>query len=956
VSAARPARPRWTLRRRLVAVVVALLATVAAVMGLVSTLALRSSLMTQVDTRLRDASTRAADAPSRLGRGAMPGQLPSGAPADGSGDGAQDGSGDGTQDGTGDGAQDGTGDGQQPGGGSIPPAFGLPGQDVGTVSVFETADGTPVAGYLDESGDVQGLTDEQLAVLLAVEPGQDPGTVDLPDLGTYRAIAVESDNGSTSVTAVPLAGITATVDDYIVVEVVVAALGLLVAAALATVLVRRELRPLDRVAATATRVSEMPLSRGEVDIRERVPDEDTDPATEVGQVGSALNRMLGHVESALTARHESETQVRRFVADASHELRTPLASIRGYAELVQRLPGDLPDDVVRAMGRVESEARRMTSLVEDMLLLARLDAGRDLDTEEVDLAALAVDAVADAHVAGPDHVWRLDLGALEGAGDDAGADDDEGAEPALVVGDEHRLRQVLVNLLSNARVHTPAGTTVVVAVAREGDRAVLRVRDDGPGIAEPLRSRLFERFARGDASRNRAAGSTGLGLAIVHAVVTAHGGTIEVEGTPGATTFTVRLPLVGAPDALPVGAAGAPGAGGGARRRPPRSGGDVRQRGDLVVRQLEGRAGQQVGQLLDRAGARDRRDDAGLHPEPGEAHGGDRRAVRGRDRVQRGQHPAPAVVEVPARRPGARAVHGGRPVAVLAGEEAAGQRGVRQDAEALAHGELLQRALVGAPVHQVVVRLQGDEPGDPELVGDPQRLGQPLGREVRGRDVPGLAVGDDLAERGDRLLQRGLLVVLVRVVQVDVVGAEPLERVVDRRPDDRAGRAAAGAELADLRGDHDVRAVAAGRHPAADRRLGLAALVAVTPLGVDVRGVDEAAAGLGERVQDGERGLLVRGPAEHVAAQVQRQDVQVGGADACHGPPRSGAPAGGTAPRRAPRGGGGRWGACGRSRRRAAGLRSTPRGARAPGGPRSGRGRRGGERRRRRGRQSGYAA
>ena len=568
MSAARPARPRWTLRRRLVAVVVALLATVAAVMGLVSTLALRSSLMTQVDTRLRDASTRAADAPSRLGRGTMPGQLPSGAPTSGSGAGSESGSESGSGSGAAsdDGTQDGSGGEQQPGGGSIPPAFGLPGQDVGTVSVFETADGTPVAGYLDGSGEVQGLTDEQLAVLLAVEPGQDPGTVDLPDLGTYRAIAVESDNGSTSVTAVPLAGITTTVDDYIVVEVVVAALGLLVAAALATVLVRRELRPLDRVAATATRVSEMPLSRGEVDIRERVPDEDTDPATEVGQVGSALNRMLGHVESALTARHESETQVRRFVADASHELRTPLASIRGYAELVQRLPGDLPDDVVRAMGRVESEARRMTSLVEDMLLLARLDAGRDLDTEEVDLAALAVDAVADAHVAGGDHVWRLDLSALEGAGDDAGADggdgtDDEGAEPALVVGDEHRLRQVLVNLLSNARVHTPAGTTVVVAVAREGDRAVLRVRDDGPGIAEPLRSRLFERFARGDASRNRAAGSTGLGLAIVHAVVTAHGGTIEVDGTPGATTFTVRLPLAGAPDALPVGAAGAPAAG-----------------------------------------------------------------------------------------------------------------------------------------------------------------------------------------------------------------------------------------------------------------------------------------------------------------------------------------------------------------------------------------------------------
>jgi two-component system OmpR family sensor kinase len=504
-------RARWTLRRRLVAVVLVLLATVAAVMGLVSTLALRTSLLGQIDERLLSASQRAAAAPDRLDRAAPP----DGSGADGD-------------------------EAPQPGDGQVPPAFGMPGQDVGTVSVFERADGgTLRAGYLDESGDVQELADDQLAALLAVTPDGSPRSVELPGLGSYRVVAVVSDEGDTSVTAIPTADVTATVDDFVVVEVLVAVLGLLVAAALATVLVRRELRPLDRVAATASRVSEMPLSRGEVDIRERVPDEDTDPATEVGQVGAALNRMLGHVASALTSRHESETQVRRFVADASHELRTPLASIRGYAELVRRLPGELPDDVVRSMDRVESEARRMTSLVEDMLLLARLDAGRDLDLEEVDLGALAVDAVADAHVAGRDHVWRLELG--------QDADGDPAA--TLVLADEHRLRQVLVNLVTNARVHTPAGTTVVVAVEREGDRAVLRVRDDGPGIDEPLRSRLFERFARGDASRNRAAGSTGLGLAIVHAVVTAHGGTIDVDGTPGATTFTVRLPLATAPDA-----------------------------------------------------------------------------------------------------------------------------------------------------------------------------------------------------------------------------------------------------------------------------------------------------------------------------------------------------------------------------------------------------------------------
>jgi two-component system OmpR family sensor kinase len=314
------------------------------------------------------------------------------------------------------------------------------------------------------------------------------------------------------------------------VEVAVAVAGLGAAAAAGTVLVRRELRPLHRVAATATRVAELPLDRGEVVLADRVPAEDTDPATEVGQVGAALNRLLGHVESSLAARQESETQVRQFVADASHELRTPLASIRGYAELVRRSPEALPDDAVRAVTRVESEALRMTSLVEELLLLARLDAGRELERAEVDLTALALDAVADAHVTAPDHVWRLDV-------------DDDPEHPPLVRGDEDRLRQVLVNLLANARVHTPPGTAVDVRVRADGEHVTVEVRDDGPGIAPELVPHLFGRFTRGDSSRNRASGSsTGLGLAIVHAVVGAHGGTIAVESAAGRTAFTVRLP------------------------------------------------------------------------------------------------------------------------------------------------------------------------------------------------------------------------------------------------------------------------------------------------------------------------------------------------------------------------------------------------------------------------------
>jgi len=344
-----------------------------------------------------------------------------------------------------------------------------------------------------------------------------------------------TDDGGLVVNALPASTVDATVAQYVTLEVLLAAGALLVAGVGGSLLVRRELRPLTRVAATATRVAEQPLARGEVAITARVEDRDTDPSTEVGQVGAALNRMLGHVERALAQRHESESQVRRFVADASHELRTPLASIRGYTELVLRSPDDLPADARAALARVEAESVRMSALVDDLLLLARLDAGRPLDREPVDLAGLAVDAVTDAHAAGPDHVWALDLPGADG--DDDGPDDD-----LVVLGDDHRLRQVLANLTSNARRHTPPGTHVTVGVRRDGPDVVLTVADDGPGVPPELQGRLFQRFTRGDESRNRAAGSTGLGLAIAHAVVVAHGGTLTCTSVPGRTTFVARVP------------------------------------------------------------------------------------------------------------------------------------------------------------------------------------------------------------------------------------------------------------------------------------------------------------------------------------------------------------------------------------------------------------------------------
>ena len=241
--------------------------------------------------------------------------------------------------------------------------------------------------------------------------------------------------------------------------------------------------------------------------------------------------------------------MRQFVADASHELRTPLASIRGYTELIRRegADADLPEEATYALERVHSESVRMTALVEDLLLLARLDAGRELRREEVDLVGLLVDTVADARAAGPDHDWQLDLAVLEPPADATPQEaEDFLPEPPLVIGDEARLRQVVVNLLANARVHTPAGSHVTTTLAREGDTLIVRIHDDGPGIAPEVRDRLFERFARGDSSRERRTGSTGLGMSIALAIVQSHGGSIDVDSSTApedhGTTFSVRLP------------------------------------------------------------------------------------------------------------------------------------------------------------------------------------------------------------------------------------------------------------------------------------------------------------------------------------------------------------------------------------------------------------------------------
>ena len=380
------------------------------------------------------------------------------------------------------------------------------------------------------------LTASQSQAVSAVQSGPTPisGNGDvrdavIPGYGEYR-FAVANLPGANAVLLVglPTSQLYKSIAGVLAPIAVVVVLAIVLAGLLGALIVGRALRPLRRVAAVASNVASLPLERGDVELPERVPEEDTDPHTEVGQVGSALNNLLDSVETALAVRQASEEKVRTFVADASHELRTPLASIRGYAELTRRFGGPLTEDVQHNIGRIESEAMRMTSLVEDLLLLARLDAERELETQEVDLSRMLVDALSDANAAGPDHEWQLDLP----------------EEPVVVRGDEAKLQQVFTNLLANARVHTPAGTRVVLELARPKDGHVIaRVRDNGPGIPEKLRPELFGRFVRGDSSRARTTGSTGLGLSIVNAVVQAHHGTVSVASEPGTTVFTVQLPV-----------------------------------------------------------------------------------------------------------------------------------------------------------------------------------------------------------------------------------------------------------------------------------------------------------------------------------------------------------------------------------------------------------------------------
>lgn len=376
------------------------------------------------------------------------------------------------------------------------------------------------------------LTNAQTNAVLAAATVEG-STIEVDGLGTYR---VRSTRSGSFAFGMPTAEVTATVTNLIVWEAVLTVAGLLVAALVGRVLVRRQLAPLRDVAATARRVATTPMASGAVPPVERVSTELIGSSVEVGQVGAALNTLLDHVESSLTARHASEQQVRQFVADASHELRTPLATVRGYSELARRNPDDAAH-AQAALEKVQQESARMSALVEDLLLLARLDQGRPLEAEPVDLRGLVVQAVVDAQVLAPDHRWNLDLGTEE----------ELETTSTEVVGDAMRLHQVVSNLVTNAWRHTPEGTRIEVSVRATGTGVRLTVSDNGPGVGADLLPHVFERFTRGDKARTRGRGAssngTGLGLSTVRAIVTAHGGTVVVRSIEGeGSRFVVDLP------------------------------------------------------------------------------------------------------------------------------------------------------------------------------------------------------------------------------------------------------------------------------------------------------------------------------------------------------------------------------------------------------------------------------
>jgi two-component system, OmpR family, sensor kinase len=477
----------WHLRTRLILLAMALLIAICGAVGVASYASMDAFLTRQLDGQLSQAADRSND-PGRPPAGGFNGRDP----------------------------------------------LDSRGQSVGTLNARILNGQVNSGGFLTSNTTRSPLSSEDKQVLLALETEAQPVDRTLSN-GDYRLIAVRTTFGDVLVTGLPLAAKESTLASLVWTFVFVSLAGLLLIGLVGTVLIRRTMKPLEQLSEVATRVSKLPLDAGEVALAVRVPPSNSNPGTEVGSVGHALNLMLDNVANALQARQKSETKVRQFVADASHELRTPLTAIRGYTELMRMTENFTPDGE-KSLARVQSQSERMTALVEDLLLLARLDEGQPLKLSDVDLNQLVVEGVSDEKVMAPGHIWRLELP----------------DEPVVVNGDPVQLRQVLMNLLSNARKHTPPGTTVVAGVGKTPEgAAVVTVTDDGGGIPPEFVDQVFARFARADAARaatghrggaSAAEGTSGLGLSIVESIAEAHGGRITVTSQPGRTQFTLQLP------------------------------------------------------------------------------------------------------------------------------------------------------------------------------------------------------------------------------------------------------------------------------------------------------------------------------------------------------------------------------------------------------------------------------
>ena len=425
----------------------------------------------------------------------------------------------------------------RPGGPVVPggpkgPGFGGSGIAEGTLQ-YVSEDGQ-AAGAVVSNFSVTYLNEPALEILAHVPTDGAPHTVHLKELGTFRVTSQVVDDKTV------LVGVQMDSIDDVVLMLVAVEVGLSLVVAIAAgfagrAWVRRELRPLGIVRAAAADIASRDLADDTEELT-RVGEEATSGPIEVADVAGALNSMIDAVEDGMERRARSEAKLRQFVADASHELRTPLASVQGYAQLARR---DIDEaSRTQALERISSEGARMASLVEEMLTLARLDGDRALKRDNVDVIPLILDALSDAHVVAPDHAWELG----------------EAAE-APVLGDEAALRQILTNLLANARVHTPAGTRVTVSLTRatqgaESDKGApassmvtLRVADDGPGIPANIRDRVFDRFVRGDSSRTRdGRGSSGLGMSIVESLARAMGGSVRLVDSEKGTVIDVTLP------------------------------------------------------------------------------------------------------------------------------------------------------------------------------------------------------------------------------------------------------------------------------------------------------------------------------------------------------------------------------------------------------------------------------